>query len=282
MNVRISSEQNTREYAFSAHDFECVKKMIYARAGIALAENRQEMVYTRLSRRLRATGSTSFREYLKRLEEDDENLEWEFFINVLTTNLTAFFREAHHFPILAEHVKKYQSGRSVKLWCSATSTGEEAYSLAMTMMEAFDSLKPPVRILATDIATNVLATAREGIYPLEKLESMPTERIKRFFLKGKNSAAGYARVRPELRNLITFRQLNLLDSSWPMYGPFDAIFCRNVMIYFDKPTQYQVLQKFIPLLDRHGLIFMGHSEVFHHASDLVKLVGKTVYEPVTQ
>jgi len=282
MNALLSAEPGAREYAFSTRDFECVKKMIYARAGIALAENRQEMVYTRLSRRLRATGSSGFDEYLERLERDSEDEEWEFFVNALTTNLTAFFREAHHFPILAEHVKKRQPGQIVKLWCSASSTGEEAYSMAMTMMEAFDSLKPPVRILATDIDTEVLAVAREGIYSLDRLESMSPERIRRFFLKGKNNTSGYARIRPELRDLITFRQFNLLDTRWPMRGLFSAIFCRNVMIYFDKPTQYQILQKFVPLLDRDGLMFMGHSEVFQHASDLIRLIDRTVYKPVAK
>ncbi len=282
MNARASGEHNTREYAFSSHDFECVKKLIYARAGIALAENRQEMVYTRLSRRLRATGSRGFGEYLERLEGDDRDAEWESFVNALTTNLTSFFREAHHFPILAEHVKKRQPGHTVKLWCSAASTGEEPYSMAMTMVEAFDSLKPPVRILATDIDTEVLAVAREGVYSLDRLESMSPERIRRFFLKGKNSTAGYARVRPELRDLITFKPLNLLDPKYPMRGPFDAIFCRNIMIYFDKPTQYRILQKFVPLLDRDGLLFMGHSEVFQHASDLIKLIDRTVYKLVVK
>ncbi|HNR11527.1 MAG TPA: CheR family methyltransferase [Nitrosomonas europaea] len=282
MNARASGEHNTREYAFSSHDFECVKKLIYARAGIALAENRQEMVYTRLSRRLRATGSRGFGEYLERLEGDDRDAEWESFVNALTTNLTSFFREAHHFPILAEHVKKRQPGQTMKLWCSAASTGEEPYSMAMTMVEAFDSLKPPVRILATDIDTEVLAVAREGVYSLDRLESMSPERIRRFFLKGKNGTAGYARVRQELRDLITFKPLNLLDPKYPMRGPFDAIFCRNIMIYFDKPTQYRILQKFVPLLDRDGLLFMGHSEVFQHASDLIKLIDRTVYKLVVK
>lgn len=282
MNARASGEHNAREYAFSSHDFDCVKKLIYARAGIALAENRQEMVYTRLSRRLRATGSRGFGEYLERLERDDRDAEWESFVNALTTNLTSFFREAHHFPILAEHVKKRQPGHTVKLWCSAASTGEEPYSMAMTMVEAFDSLKPPVRILATDIDTEVLTVAREGVYSLDRLESMSPERIRRFFLKGKDGTAGYARVRQELRDLITFKPLNLLDPKYPMRGPFDAIFCRNIMIYFDKPTQYRILQKFVPLLDRDGLLFMGHSEVFQHASDLIRLIDRTVYKLVVK
>lgn len=280
MSASLPVEQNSREYAFSVRDFECVKKMIYARAGIALAENRQEMVYTRLSRRLRATESKSFSEYLGRLESNDQDAEWESFVNALTTNLTAFFREAHHFPILAEHVRKRQPGHTVKLWCSASSTGEEPYSMAMTMVETFDSLRPPVRILATDIDTEVLAAAREGVYSFDRLESMSTERIRKFFLRGKNGTSGYARVRQELRDLVTFRPFNLLNPRWPMHGPFDAIFCRNVMIYFDKPTQYRILQKFVPLLDRDGLLFMGHSEVFQHASDLIRLMDRTVYKSV--
>ncbi|MCC6916919.1 CheR family methyltransferase [Nitrosomonas sp.] len=282
MNTRAPGEQSTREYAFSSQDFDCVKKMIYARAGIALAENRQEMVYTRLSRRLRATGARGFGEYLARLERDNRDTEWESFVNALTTNLTSFFREEHHFPILAEHVRKRQPGQTVKLWCSAASTGEEPYSMAMTMVETFNSLKPPVRILATDIDTEVLAVAREGVYSLDKLESMSPERIRRFFLKGKNGTAGYVRVRQELRDLVAFRPLNLLDPRYPMRGPFDAIFCRNVMIYFDKPTQYRILQKFVPLLNRDGLLFMGHSEVFQHASDLIRLIDRTVYRPVVK
>lgn len=280
MSASLPVEQNSREYAFSVRDFECVKKMIYARAGIALAENRQEMVYTRLSRRLRATESKGFSEYLERLESNDQDAEWESFVNALTTNLTSFFREAHHFPILAEHVRKRQPGHTVKLWCSASSTGEEPYSMAMTMVETFDSLRPPVRILATDIDTEVLAAAREGVYSLDRLESMSTERIRKFFLRGKNGTSGYARVRQELRDLVTFRPFNLLNPRWPMHGPFDAIFCRNVMIYFDKPTQYRILQKFVPLLDRDGLLFMGHSEVFQHASDLIRLIDRTVYKSV--
>ena len=150
--------------------------------------------------------------------------------------------------------------------------------MAMTMVEAFGSYSPPVRILATDLDTNVLATAQRGVYPLERLEKMQPERLKKFFLKGKGSHAGSASVRQELRDMITFRQLNLLDDSWSVHGPFDAIFCRNVMIYFDKPTQYKILKRFAPLLRSDGLLFVGHSESLHHATDIFKLRGKTVYQ----
>ena len=282
MHAEPLAEKTSREYAFAPRDFELVKRMIYARAGIALADNRQEMVYTRLSKRLRATGSRSFSEYLNRLDKHADDPEWEAFVNALTTNLTAFFREEHHFPTLAEHIRKRRNGQTMKLWCSAASTGEEAYSMAMTMVEAFDSIKPPVRILATDIDTNVLATARQGVYAIDRLENISPARIKRFFLKGSGRQTGFVQVRRELRDLITFRQFNLLDANWPLRGKFEAIFCRNVMIYFDKPTQYRIVQKFVPLLDQEGLLFMGHSEVFSHAADLIKLCGRTVYKKVEQ
>ncbi len=204
--------------------------------------------------------------------------EWEAFTNALTTNLTAFFREQHHFPILEKHVEKRKNQNKIQLWCSASSTGEEPYSMAMAMVQAFNTLTPPVHILATDLDTNVLAKAQLGVYSLDKLEKLPKEKLKQFFLKGKGHHEGSARVRPELRNMITFRQLNLLDDNWPIRGPFDAIFCRNVMIYFDKPTQYKILKKFAPLLAPDGLLFAGHSESFQHAVDLFKLREKTVYE----
>lgn len=150
--------------------------------------------------------------------------------------------------------------------------------MAITLCEAFGTLAPPVRILATDIDTNVLAKAETGVYPLERVSALSSERLKRFFLRGKGAQSGYARVRPELRQLITFRRLNLLDDSWPVRGPFHAIFCRNVMIYFDRDTQLAVLKKFAPLLKPDGLLFVGHSENFYFAADLFRLRGKTVYE----
>lgn len=272
-----SSDGKTREYAFTQADFERIRKLIYNHAGISLSVAKQNMVYSRLARRLRANGLTSFHEYLNFLERGNPE-EWEAFTNALTTNLTAFFREQHHFPILEKHIEKRKNHNKIQLWCSASSTGEEPYSMAMSMVQAFKTFSPPVHILATDLDTNVLAKAQLGIYSLDKLEKIPKEKLKQFFLKGKGGYAGTARVRPELRNMITFRQLNLLDESWPIRGPFDAIFCRNVMIYFDKPTQYKILKKFVPLLAPDGLLFAGHSESFQHAVDLFKLREKTVYE----
>lgn len=281
MEMKSGNEENsdsrTREYAFTQADFDRIRKLIYKHAGISLSTGKQNMVYSRLARRLRANGFSNFHEYLNFLERGNPE-EWEAFTNALTTNLTAFFREQHHFPILEKHVEQRKNQNKIQLWCSASSTGEEPYSMAMAMVQAFKTFTPPVHILATDLDTNVLAKAQMGIYPLDKLERMPKEKLKQFFLKGKEHHAGSARVRPELRNLITFRQLNLLDESWPIRGPFDAIFCRNVMIYFDKQTQYKILKKFVPLLAPDGLLFAGHSESFQHAVDLFKLREKTVYE----
>ena len=278
MPTPMQNSEKEREFHFTLQDFEKVRRLIYAHAGISLNDSKEDMVYSRLARRLRATGIRSFSEYLSILERDDNAAEWQAFVNALTTNLTSFFREPHHFPILAEHVQKYRGIREIMLWCSASSTGEEPYSMAMTMMDLFKSNTPPVKILATDLDTNVLAKAEAGVYPLERLEKIPEDKVKRFFLKGKGAHAGYAKVRPELRNMITFRQLNLLDKTWPIRGPFDAIFCRNVMIYFDKPTQLEILKKFAPLLQPDGLMFAGHSESFHHAADIFKLRAKTVYQ----
>ncbi|MET3129836.1 chemotaxis protein methyltransferase CheR [Oxalobacteraceae bacterium GrIS 1.11] len=265
-----------KEFDFTVKDFERVRAIIYKRAGIALADSKQEMVYSRLARRLRATAISSFSKYLDDLEAGRLGDEWEAFTNALTTNLTSFFREAHHFPLLAEHVKKI--GGPVTIWCSASSTGEEPYSIAMTVCEAFNTLTPPVSIIATDIDTNVLATGANGVYTLDRLDKMSAERSKRFFLRGKGDREGMVRVRPELRQLITFKQLNLLADGWPLSGQFDVIFCRNVMIYFDKATQRKILARFVPLMKSDALLFAGHSENFLYVSESLKLRGKTVYE----
>jgi chemotaxis protein methyltransferase CheR len=267
---------SAKEFDFTHRDFDRVRDLIYKRAGIALAESKQEMVYSRLARRLRATGIGSFVQYLDMLERGGDADEWEAFTNALTTNLTSFFRESHHFPILADFVKTLKEPATV--WCSASSTGEEPYSIAMTLCEAYGTLTPPAQIVATDIDTNVLATGANGVYPMDRIEKMSPERMKKFFLRGKGAQEGYVRVRPELRKLITFKQLNLLADSWPVSGPFDVIFCRNVMIYFDKPTQSKILSRFVPLMKPNALLFAGHSENFLYVSDALKLKGKTVYE----
>ena len=273
-----NSEKNPllREFEFTAADFERVRKLLYEHAGIALSPAKQDMVYSRLARRVRASGDRSFAQYLARLERKDAQ-EWEPFINSLTTNLTSFFREAHHFEVLSRHLKSIAEKRTIRIWCNAASTGEEPYSIAITAVEAFNSPTPPVSILASDLDTNVLAQGERGVYPAERVARLPPEQVSRHFLRGNGVPEGSVQAKPELRRLITFRRINLLDAGWPVQGPLDAIFCRNVMIYFDKQTQYGILKKFVPLLREDGLLFAGHSESFLHAGDLFRPLGRTVY-----
>lgn len=274
----MATAGSAKEYEFSSTDFRRIRSLIYKRAGISLADNKEEMVYSRISRRLRAYGYQDFRSYLDDLENGDLEDEWEEFTNALTTNLTSFFRESQHFPILAEHVKRKRGKGTFRVWCSASSTGEEPYSIAITLCEAFNSLHPNAEIIATDIDTNVLQTASSGIYSRKKVERLSVDRLKKFFLKGSGSQEGMVRARPELRKLITFHQMNLLEDKWRIQGPFDVIFCRNVMIYFDKATQAKIMAHFAPLLKPDGLLMVGHSENFTHLSKDFKLIGNTVYK----
>ncbi|WP_059415742.1 CheR family methyltransferase [Cupriavidus basilensis] len=263
-----------RDFLLTERDFEKIRAMIHRRAGISLGSHKREMVYSRLARRLRTLQLTDFGTYLAMLEADDRTDEWEFFTNSLTTNLTSFFREAHHFPLLAEHAKKI--GRPYSVWCSAASTGEEPYSIAITLAEALGDRAGTV--LATDIDTQVLAKARAGVYTAEQVSKLSAERLKRFFLKGTGQRAGAVKVKPDLAGTIDFQPLNLLAPDWGIREKFDAIFCRNVMIYFDKPTQGRILERFVPLLKPHGLLFAGHSENFSYVTRAFQLRGQTVYE----
>jgi chemotaxis protein methyltransferase CheR len=263
------------EFEFTPADFERIRKLIYQQAGIALSASKQDMAYSRLSRRLRALGLTRFVDYLDRLQTDGGQ-EWEAFTNALTTNLTSFFREPHHFPILTEYLRALRR-RPLSIWCAAASTGEEPYSLAMTMVELFGSFRPPVAILATDVDTQVLEHAQTGVYAEERIEHLSDERKQRFFLREAGVQAGRVRIRDDLRRMVTFRKINLLDPSWPVRGPLDAIFCRNVLIYFDMPTQAAILRRFVALMHPDARLFLGHSESPLHVADLFRLQGQTVY-----
>ena len=267
-----------REFAYSRRDFERARRLIRERAGIALGDGKAEMVYSRLVKRVRALKLEGFRDYLAQLD-NSAHPEWEHFVNALTTNQTDFFREAHHFPMLAAHARAI-TGRPMRVWSAAAATGEEPYSIAITLCETFDSFMPPVEIVATDLDTRVLAHAQDGVYPLDKVSSLDPERLRRFFLKGAGSRDGYVRVRDSVRKLVEFRRLNLLDSAWDVAGPFDAIFCRNVLIYFDKATQRQVLERLADRLAPEGLYFAGHSESLLNAGDLFEPCGRTVYRVV--
>jgi len=265
-----------REFVWTNADFARVQGLIYKRAGISLHDGKHAMVYSRLSRRLRETGHDSFSGYLSWLESND-GPEWQEFVNALTTNLTAFFREQHHFEIFASHLRSKPSGTSWKVWCNAASTGEEPYSIVMTACEALGN-NPPFKLIASDIDSKVLATAGNGVYRIDSMKGVSQERLQRFFLKGKASNAGMVRVKPELRRLIDFMSVNLIRDDWPFKEPFDVVFCRNVMIYFDAATQRRVLEKIHRVLKPGGLLFVGHAENFSESKDLFVLRGKTVYE----
>jgi chemotaxis protein methyltransferase CheR len=264
-----------REFPFSSEHFRVISERIYAFAGIRLPEGKREMVYARLARRLRALGIGSFDDYVRFLEL--EPAEWEHCTNALTTNVTAFYREAHHFDILATHARQpARPGEPFRVWSAGCSTGEEPHTIAMCLSEILPA--GGFRVLATDLDTQVLAAAREGVYPLESVLKLPLERQKRFFLRGTGHFEGKARVRPELAAAIEYRRVNLMEREWPVESGLDAIFCRNVMIYFDKPTQRRLVERFAALVRPGGLFFAGHAESLLDQGRHFRLRGQTVYE----
>ena len=264
----------TREFAFSDQEFERIRQLIYKEAGIALNPTKKDMVYGRLVRRIRELKLNSFAAYIDFLQSIAGKREFEQFVNALTTNLTFFFREEHHFQILAEHLKKLAGKGEITIWCAASSTGEEPYSIAIAALEALGS-GHRIQIQATDLDTSVLEVGRKGIYSADKISRLPAGHAARYFDKLPD---GNYQAKAQLREMITFSRLNLVDANWAQRKSFDAIFCRNVMIYFDRDTQLAVLKKFHPLLKAHGLLFVGHSENFYFAADYFTLRGKTVYE----
>ena len=271
--------KTSNEFLLSDKDYQRVVVLIHDSVGISLSESKKHLVYNRLANRLRANKLNSFDQYIDLLK-DKKALEWEFFINALTTNLTSFFREAYHFEMLSqyieEHLRSRLQGEPIKIWCSACSTGEEAYSIAMTMIDLFGTMTPPVKILATDLNTSVLSSARLGRYALDDVQKMTEIQQKKFFIPVNNEIDFY--IRPEVKALISFKKLNLCDSTWPMTKMFDVIFCRNVMIYFDKNTQKKLLNKFSHYLLKEGKLFIGHSESLPRDNLHFKLNNKTMYE----
>ena len=270
-----------QEYTLLPADFERIRQHIYQRAGISLQRIKHAMVYRRLSRRLRETGQASFTSYLGWLERAGDASEWQEFVNCLTTNLTSFFREDHHFDALVQDLRARAAlgAKPVRVWCNAASTGEEPYSLAMTVLESLD-VSANVRIVCSDIDTKVLATAHHGVYDAQSRGLSP-ERLRKHFLRGTGVNSGSIRVRPELARLIEFRAFNLMNPSWSGLGEaFDIVFCRNVMIYFDAATQRRVLERMHSVIKPGGLLYVGHSENFSDARELFRLRGKTIYERV--
>jgi chemotaxis protein methyltransferase CheR len=280
--LRLPAAGGPREVDFDDADFARVRRLIHARAGIHLNESKANMVHGRLARRLRATGIGSFRGYLDRLEHDPSfaRTEQQEFVNALTTNVTAFFREPHHFPMLAEFARAHRSAGPLRIWSAACATGEEPYSIAITLDEALGP-DSGSRVLATDIDTAVLGVAARGQYPLAAVQGCGPARLKRYFLRGRGAQQGMVRVRPEIAQRVDFAPLNLLDPQWPALRAFapglDAVFCRNVLIYFDRDTRRRVLARIAQVLAPNGLLFVGHSESLTDCRAFA-LRGRTVYQ----
>jgi chemotaxis protein methyltransferase CheR len=267
-----------KEFAFNAADFDAVRRKLKKIAGINLADSKDSMVYSRLARRIRSLGLKSFVQYLTFLDKHEE--EKEEFVNALTTNLTSFFRESHHFDVLKKHLEEIKHRKKITIWCAASSTGEEPYSIAMTVVNAFKRFDCPVEIIASDIDSKVLKTASDGVYKIEQLTEFQTDMKKLFFRRGKGANSGFVKVVPELRKLITFQKLNLMDEKWSLPRGIDIVFCRNVMIYFDKETQLQILRKIVNHMGNDSLYIAGHSENFAHVADILTPLGRTIYKPL--
>ncbi|MFW9595668.1 MAG: CheR family methyltransferase [Macromonas sp.] len=279
MEVEADNIPAGREFVWSNADFARIKALIYQHAGISLHEGKHAMVYSRISRRLRDTGHTSFKDYLDWLESKAQPDEWQEFVNALTTNLTSFFRENHHFVALDKLVREGPPNHEWKIWCSASSTGEEPYSIAMTMADAL-GINGKFRVWASDIDTKVLQTAARGVYKLDALKNVDQAQKQKYFMKGTGNNNGLARVKPELQKHLQFLTLNLIEDNWALKETFDVVFCRNVMIYFDNATQRQVLARIHRLMKPQGTLFVGHAENFSDVRSLFTLRGKTVYEKV--
>ncbi|MFE4112508.1 CheR family methyltransferase [Kosakonia sp. YIM B13611] len=256
-------------------ELEKISKLIYQRAGIVLTAQKRDMVYNRLSRRLRELNLKGFEDYTDRLVANPGSDEWQVFVNALTTNLTSFFREAYHFPTLARHAQS-RSGM-YNVWCAAASTGEEPWSIAMTLEETLGRSITGPRVLATDIDTDVLEKASLGVYRLSDIDNLTEQQKRTWFLRGTGEHQSRVKIKSELRSTVQFRQLNLINAQWDIPAPFDAIFCRNVMIYFDQNTQEKLLQRFAKMLKPGGLLFVGHSEHFQNLTSPFRLLGQSVY-----
>ena len=282
MNTIVSLELSEKE-------FSSIKQLVFDVTGICLGESKRELVKRRFSPRIRALGLGSYSDYVKFVQENGE-LEVSNFCNAITTNLTSFFRENHHFEFLASEVLpkiavRNLSSRRLRIWSAGCSTGQEPYCLAIKLRESFPGLeKWDARILATDLDDNCLRTGRSGEYALEGFEKTPEKIVEKYFQAlpldvNNNFAKPMVRAKEDIRKLITFNKLNLMQQPWPMKGKFDVIMCRNVFIYFDKPTQAKLLARFAALQEPGSYLFLGHSEVVQDPHTIgYKLVDKTTYQ----
>ncbi len=274
-------ETGTHVPVLADAEFEFIRHVVGENAGIVLGPNKRQLVQGRLARRLRELGLRSYQEYCEHVRRSGPE-ELVGLINALTTNVTAFFREKHHFEALAEYMLpeamlRNSRSRRIRIWSAGCSTGEEPYCVAMTAAEAMPQDSSwDFKVLATDIDSDVIAFAQEAVYPLDRVASLPSERLHNCFQKGSGAQAGKAIVKAHLRSAVTFRVLNLLHA-WPMHGPFDVIFCRNVMIYFDQETREKLVARFAQMLAPGGYLCIGHAESIHNVGAPVQLVGRTIY-----
>ncbi|MFO1436297.1 MAG: protein-glutamate O-methyltransferase CheR [Gammaproteobacteria bacterium] len=277
-----NSEEVSGDFVLTDANFRFFCKLANGHTGIVLNDAKRQMIYSRLVRRIRALKLDGFDAYCKRLEAGDQ-AEFVEFINAITTNLTAFFRENHHFEhlrniVMPQLMEAHAADRRIRIWSAGCSTGEEPYSLAITIAETIPNIDTwDVRILATDVDTNVLAKAASGVYEDKRVEGVKREYLQRWFMRGTGEQAGSVRLREEVRSLISFKQLNLMNE-WPMRGPFDVIFCRNVVIYFDKPTQTKLFNRYADLMVPRGHLYIGHSENLFKVSDRFTPLGQTIYQ----
>ncbi|WP_130537755.1 CheR family methyltransferase [Thiomicrorhabdus indica] len=272
-----------REFTFSDQDFQRIKRIVYDYAGIDLNESKKNLVYNRLAKRIRFLNQDSFKEYLDFVEKMGKE-EFVHLINAITTNLTFFFRENHHFEYLAETVipellKTNSSSKKIRIWSAGCSTGEEPYSIAIVLKETVPQ-GWDAKVIATDLDSNVVQTATNGVYAIDRLKGVTDARKKRWFLKGKGSVEGKVKVKDELKQSIEFGQLNLMED-WPIKDSIDVIFCRNVVIYFDKPTQSRLFDRYAERLPMGGHLFVGHSESLYNVCDRFELLGKTIYQRIS-
>lgn len=269
-----------REFLMSDADFEQISELAYLYTGIVLGPHKKDMLYGRLARRLRELGLKNTQDYIPLIKSENDP-EVSKFINAISTNLTSFFREAHHFEFLEqvalkEWENKYKSTQKIRIWSAGCSTGEEPYSIAMTMLGNKNFKQWDCKILATDLDSKVIDKGRQGIYSLDRVENISLKQKMEWFLHDKNHPE-IVKVKPELQELVSFKRLNLLEK-WPMKGKFDLIFCRNVVIYFNETTQAQLFDRFADMLNEGGYLVIGHSESLNRLCQRFNSIGKTIFQ----
>jgi chemotaxis protein methyltransferase CheR len=259
--------------------FDALRQHVYRCSGISLSEQKESLVGARIAKRLRSLGLQNYREYLQYLEADTSGEETVQMLDVISTNVTSFYREPDHFTFLNDAICKWQAEGQTRfrLWCAASSTGEEPYTISMTLQETPGARQCDMKLLATDISTRVLAHARKGTYAEKNMQGVPLPLRERYFQKGKAAEGVTYTARPEIANRIVFSRLNLSTPPFPMKGPLDVIFCRNVMIYFDNHVRGKLLEEMYRLLKPGGYLIVGHAESLTGLMSRFKAVRPSAY-----